>query len=192
MLFTKGSNSLEGCCFKGVHETISDNLYLKRLSPKDRMLGNSNSSTTSRDSNLSSRTLRSLFSHIHSISHYSIIHIAHSFPSVLQFWHLGCHIAISCRPYLRFTRFLRSRDRSNEPYPSIHSFNLFVCYFSWARCSLDVRRSAIQEFWRLRVSRTRVEDSEQLCFERKAVFPWSFFRPNNYNKYNFSLCMHAS
>jgi hypothetical protein len=52
MLFTKGGNSLEGCCFKGVHETISDNFYLNRLSLKDRMLGNSNSSMTSRDSDL--------------------------------------------------------------------------------------------------------------------------------------------
>jgi hypothetical protein len=35
---------------------ISDNLYLNRLPLKDRMLGNSDSSTTSRDSNLSKLT----------------------------------------------------------------------------------------------------------------------------------------
>jgi hypothetical protein len=52
MLFTKSSNSLKGCYFKGVHKMISDNLYLKRLPPKDRMLRNSKSGTASRDSDL--------------------------------------------------------------------------------------------------------------------------------------------
>jgi hypothetical protein len=50
MLFTKGGNSLKGYCFKGVHKMISDNLYLKRLPPKDRMLGNGDSDMASRDS----------------------------------------------------------------------------------------------------------------------------------------------
>jgi hypothetical protein len=28
--------------------------------------------------------------------------------------------------------------------------------------------------------------------KERQVFSWSFFCPNNYNKYNFSLCMHVS
>jgi hypothetical protein len=56
MLFTKGGDSLEGCCFKSIHEMISDNLYLNRLPLKGRMLGNSDSGTASRDSDLSKLT----------------------------------------------------------------------------------------------------------------------------------------
>jgi hypothetical protein len=53
MLFTKSGDSLEGCCFKSIHETISNNLYLNRLPLKGRMWGNSDSGTASRDSDLS-------------------------------------------------------------------------------------------------------------------------------------------
>jgi hypothetical protein len=52
MLFTKSGDSFKGCCLKSIHKMISNNLYFNRLPFKDRMLGNSDSSTTSRDSNL--------------------------------------------------------------------------------------------------------------------------------------------
>jgi hypothetical protein len=45
--------ALRVATYKSIHETISNNLYLNRLPLKSRMLGNSNSSTASRDSDLS-------------------------------------------------------------------------------------------------------------------------------------------
>jgi hypothetical protein len=56
MLFTKSGDSLEGCYFKSIHETISNNLYLNRLPLQGRMMGNSDSGTTSRDSDFSKLT----------------------------------------------------------------------------------------------------------------------------------------
>jgi hypothetical protein len=47
-VFTKSGDSLEGCYFKSIHKTISNNLYLNRLPLKG--------STASRDSNLSKLT----------------------------------------------------------------------------------------------------------------------------------------
>jgi hypothetical protein len=52
MLLAKSSDSLEGCCLKGVHETVSNNLYLNRRPLKGRVLGNSDSGTATRDSGL--------------------------------------------------------------------------------------------------------------------------------------------
>jgi hypothetical protein len=52
MLFTKSGDSFENYCFEGIHKTICNNLYLDGLPPKDRILGNSDSGTAARDSNL--------------------------------------------------------------------------------------------------------------------------------------------
>jgi hypothetical protein len=50
-------------------------------------------------------------------------------PIVLLFlYNINFPIAVSFQPKLRFPRFFRSHDRSNKPYPLVHSFKAFLLF----------------------------------------------------------------